>query len=156
MQRQFTNHRSHHAKMVCNLSKTRKQIAHPQAALTTLLEFPRASQPNSTRRVVGSFGNPTSTYGLPLMLFEHRFVVERINMAWPTIHETKDDVLRLRGKVCRGLGLMGEQPVEREHSKPSGGLLQEASSRVSRGNGARTSSMFHGRFMRCCGDCSFI
>ena len=89
-------HRIDHAQVIDVLSDMRKQIADPRPALAVLPKLPRRLQQVSGRRRENS--RLRKRQRLPMIPFEQRLVIERVDLRRPTVHEEKNDSPRLRWK----------------------------------------------------------
>src|SRR4051812_34436081 len=96
MNRQVRLHRTDDCELVSTSGDVRKQATHRHSALAMLCEFPRTSQPPAIA-VCGRIFRLRER--LIVELSELGLGIEGIDVRNPAVHETKNDVLRLRGKM---------------------------------------------------------
>ena len=77
-----------------------KQIGHPFAALTILLELPLRTD-HSTFILVPPTAKRFHLDCLAIQGIQLRLVIKRIDVAGPAIHEKEDDILGLRCEMRR-------------------------------------------------------
>ena len=94
MERLLAFERSDHTEIIGTFGEVWQEIAHPEAPFTTPTESPGASHPDARRGRLRFFRNGLLADCLSLIPGERRLRVKRINMARPTIHETKDNTFR--------------------------------------------------------------
>ena len=85
------------------LGDVRKQVGNILTALTILLEFPRRPKHTMLGDRFG-FGKHASVIEFDhftVAIGKRLFVVERINVTWPALHEQENDAFRAGGKVPR-------------------------------------------------------
>ena len=116
-------HRMDESDVIHAFAQMGKQIGNPLATFTVLLELP-ARFNNSTFVFVSAAAKCLHLDRLVIHPDHVWLVIERIDLAWPTIHVEEDHVLCLRGKRGR---FGGERILKRSHPVGSQTLFgQEA------------------------------
>ncbi len=73
----------------------RKEIAHPAPSGTTLAKLPRRFQDSTDVGKLSILEAPDNLpWVLTIVLLKVRFVIERINLRYSSLHEQKDDTSR--------------------------------------------------------------
>src|SRR4051794_8806687 len=96
MQRQIGLHRANHRQVVDTGGNVRKKLAYRNARLTVTLERPRTFQPLAVtrRRRVGR-----CCKGLAIELGQFWLWIERIDVRYPAVHETENNIASARRKM---------------------------------------------------------
>ena len=136
-------HRSDDAEFVGELRDVGEEIAHPGAGLTALLEGPGRLEDFADVVELGLFElTDRLARVLPVMLLEHRLVVEGIDLGNPAFHEEKDHVPGLGREVAvgeetgSGVGLL-QEGGHGEAAEAEGGALENVAARLEGGESHR-------------------
>jgi hypothetical protein len=111
------------------LGDSGEQVANPKTALTSLTELPGTAEPYSIGIGLRANRNRRFPNFFSLMFGQHRLGIERVNVAWASIHEAKDDVLGFRS--CRGHAIRLSKPGKSEPSKTCRRGFQQGTSEES-------------------------
>jgi hypothetical protein len=84
------------------------EVAHPEPALAPAAEGPGAAHHLAVVLELGLLDLADHLRGiLPVVLLEHRLVVEGVHLRGPAVHVEKDDVARARREMRPAAGLAG-------------------------------------------------
>ena len=76
VQRLDSSHGTYHAEVISNRGQVWKQVAHPQAALTTLPKFPGAAKPDAASTALRELRDCSLADRLALLASQFRLVIK--------------------------------------------------------------------------------
>src|SRR6187551_301291 len=97
MRHAFSVHRPNETQVVHVARRLRKEFADPTTSLAVLVELPRRLHHALVGAAIAGVGNGPGVVErqlLTVVLFEAGLVIVRVEVAWATLHEEKDDALR--------------------------------------------------------------
>ncbi len=126
--------RADHAQLIRDVGDVRQEVAHPQARLPALFEFPEILQPFAIwgERLRTFIGPPLRLVAVPFGEFWFR--IKGVHMRHAAVHEEKDDVLGARREMRERSPGLRRRPLiresgERQHSEAHARALEKTAPR---------------------------